>query len=142
MFSTRFHDFSYFKIVGNSFESTQRFFSKSCTQQGLCITSFLESWAGVEPAHVGFANRSVNHFATRTDQVLLYHSYIATPNYAFMLSSFHCRGGGVGRHEGLKLPCHLYWRAGSNPALGTETNRRTCSAVCFGLQSVEMTHLQ
>lgn len=30
-----------------------------------------------------------------------------------------CPGGGIGRHEGLKIPCHLNWRAGSIPAPGT-----------------------
>lgn len=31
-----------------------------------------------------------------------------------------CRGGGTGRHEGLKIPCPLYGRAGSIPAFGTD----------------------
>ena len=30
-----------------------------------------------------------------------------------------CLGGGIGRHEGLKIPC-LYWRVGSSPTLGTK----------------------
>ena len=30
-----------------------------------------------------------------------------------------CRGGEIGRHEGLKILCLLKKRAGSSPALGT-----------------------
>ena len=38
----------------------------STTWAGRVLGIPSESWAGVEPAHVGFANRCVNHFATRT----------------------------------------------------------------------------
>ena len=30
-----------------------------------------------------------------------------------------CLGGGIGRHEGLKIPC-LYWRVGSSPTICTK----------------------
>lgn len=35
-----------------------------------------------------------------------------------IIHHFTCRGGGIGRHEGLKIPCSK-GRAGSIPALGT-----------------------
>ena len=37
--------------------------------------------------------------------------------YGWMKNT-HCPGGGIGRHEGLKIPC-LHRRAGSSPAPGT-----------------------
>ena len=49
-----------------------------------------------------------------------------------MLSWPDCPGGGIGRREGLKIPCHLYWRAGSIPALGTKIKSWFFPAFYFG----------
>ncbi len=46
------------------------------------LKNYFESWVGVEPTCDGFANRSVNHFATRTffGYVLDYHFLCRFPN--------------------------------------------------------------
>ena len=56
-------------IIARDFKSLVS--TDSTTWAGMDTWQASESWAGVEPAHVGFANRSVNHFATRTGKRLL-----------------------------------------------------------------------
>ena len=92
-----------FAVFNSRTKSAQALFSIS-------LTPFVEAWAGVEPAHGGFANRSVNHFTTRPFDTLIYHTNLLYVNRStsvqrklILLSSTCCPDGEIGIRAGLKI---------------------------------------
>ena len=85
--------------------------------------SLSESWVGFEPTRVGFANRCVNRFATRTLIGTLYHLKLTKPSKYAMISA---TAGMMKLVDMQHLNCCGATRAGSIPAPGTRKDTFGC----------------